>query len=77
MLLSVKEALEIDALNRNDLWYDAIMKQMKNVKAVFRLFDGATPDEMRKNLNCYLDVKRSSVISFLMLRWISPEKQDL
>ena len=41
---SVKEAKELDAQNGNTLWWDAICKEMKNVKIAFELFDGDIED---------------------------------
>jgi Reverse transcriptase (RNA-dependent DNA polymerase) len=34
---SVEEALELDKENNNTLWYDAIMKEMKNVRIAFEI----------------------------------------
>ena len=36
---TVKEALELDKKNGNNLWRDAIEKEMKNVKVAFKLTD--------------------------------------
>ena len=41
---SVKEAKELDAQNGNTLWWDAILKEMVNVKIAFELFDGDEKD---------------------------------
>jgi len=37
---SVKEALEIDEENGNHLWYEALKKEMKNVRPAFEIFEG-------------------------------------
>ena len=36
---TVKEAKELDKLNGNTLWADAIEKEMKNTKCAFKIFD--------------------------------------
>ena len=41
---SVKEAKELDAQNGNTLWWDAILKEMTNVRIAFELFDGDEKD---------------------------------
>jgi hypothetical protein len=43
---SVKEALAIDAETGTDLWYQAILKEMKNVRPAFKLRDDLTPLEL-------------------------------
>ena len=47
---SVEEALELDKENNNELWYQAILKEMKNVKAAFKEYEKC-PDlqELRNN----------------------------
>ena len=41
---SVKEALQIDKDNKNTLWWDAICKEMKNVRIAFEEYDGNVDD---------------------------------
>ena len=41
---SVKEAKELDQQNGNTLWWDAILKEMANVRIAFKLFDGQEKD---------------------------------
>jgi hypothetical protein len=36
----VREAIEIDKENKNTLWWDALMKEMKNVRPAFELYEG-------------------------------------
>jgi hypothetical protein len=38
---SVKEAREIDAENGNSYWWDAILKEMKNVRPAFEVWEGS------------------------------------
>jgi len=57
---SVKEALELDRVNQNTLWRDAIAKDMKNVRIAFDILeDGRNIEPGRTYLECYLifDVK--------------------
>ena len=49
---SVIEALQINAENGNNLWWDAIMLEMKNVRLIFRNYD-----EPMKNLVGYQRTK--------------------
>ena len=46
---SVEHALELDKKNGNTLWYDAIQKEMKNVKIAFREWEGGTIKDTKKN----------------------------
>jgi len=41
---SVQEALEIDKENGNHLWWGALMKEMRNVRPAFEIFDGTAKD---------------------------------
>ena len=41
---SVKEAIEIDNENGNSLWFDALMKEMKNVRCAFEEHEGDKKD---------------------------------
>jgi hypothetical protein len=41
---TVKEAIEIDAENGDTLWWDAIMKEMKNVRPAFEVWEGRKED---------------------------------
>ena len=41
---TVKEAIEIDTLNKNTLWWAAICQEMKNVRIAFEIFDGNKED---------------------------------
>ena len=43
ILRTVEEALVIDKDNKNTLWYDAIMKEMKNVRVAFEAKEQGTP----------------------------------
>jgi hypothetical protein len=65
----VKEALEIDKQNGNTLWYDAIMKEMKNVRGAFRNFEGATPEQIRndpKLLPAFQEIKCHMIFDIKM-----------
>ena len=58
---SVEEARMIDNENGNTLWWEAIVKEMKNVMVAFSLFDGTT-DEIPKgyqHIDCHMifDIK--------------------
>ena len=48
---SVEEALAIDTKNKNNLWRNAIEKEMKKIKLMgtFEKYDKYTPDDIRKN----------------------------
>ena len=37
---TVKEAKRLDEQNGNTLWWDAICKEMKNVRVAFEVFEG-------------------------------------
>ena len=39
---TVKEAISIDKDNGNTLWWDALMKEMKNVRSAFEVYEGDT-----------------------------------
>jgi len=57
---SVKEALEIDNENGNTLWWDALMKEMKNVRPAFEVYEGKVEDLVGyQKIRCHLiwDVK--------------------
>ena len=41
---TIKEAREFDNENGNSLWWDAILKEMENVRIAFEIFDGETSD---------------------------------
>jgi hypothetical protein len=41
---TVEEAIEIDAENGDTLWWDAIMKEMKNVRPAFEVWEGRKED---------------------------------
>ena len=41
---SVEEAYKIDAENGDNLWRDAIAKEMKNVRPAFRVVEGGKKD---------------------------------
>ena len=45
---SVEEALRLDAETNTTLWQDAIMKEMKHVRPVFRPWDGSIEDAKDK-----------------------------
>ena len=46
----VEEALELDKENNNDLWYQAILKEMKNVKGAFQEYKKCPdPQELQNN----------------------------
>ena len=52
---SVEEALQIDKLNNNNLWWAAICKEMKNVRIAFEEYDGDVKDLIGyKELNYHL-----------------------
>ena len=57
---SVKEALAMDATNKNTLWADAIAKEMKNVRVAFNILpDGEDPPPGYQFVRCHMifDVK--------------------
>ena len=41
---TVEEAIQIDTVNGNTFWWDAIMKEMKNVRPAFEVFEGPKED---------------------------------
>jgi hypothetical protein len=41
---SVTEAQKLDGLNGNTLWWDAICKEMKNVRVAFEVYEGSIDD---------------------------------
>ena len=41
---TVEKERRLDQQNRNHLWWDAIFKEMKNVKIAFNIFDGEVND---------------------------------
>jgi hypothetical protein len=41
---SVSHALTLDKKNGNTLWWDAILKEMANVRIAFDVFDGEKKD---------------------------------
>ena len=45
---SVDEALQIDRENGNTLWYDAIQKEMKNVRVAFKVWEEGDVDEAKR-----------------------------
>ena len=45
---SVQEALQLDEINGNTLWRDAIKKEMSKAKVSWKTLDGVTPNEARK-----------------------------
>jgi len=56
----VKEAYELDKINGDNFWRDAIAKEMKNVKIAFDILeDGHQVEPGCKFLECYMifDVK--------------------
>ena len=57
----VKEAKELDLENGNTLWWDAIIKEMKNVRPAFRVFEGTEKDILPgyQKINCHwiFDIK--------------------
>ena len=46
---SVDEALKLDEENGNTLWYDAIQKEMTNVRVAFKVDDDVTVEQARSN----------------------------
>ena len=58
---SVEEALAIDLENENNLWRDALKKEMGNVEIAFRKHEGHTPDQVRngeaKSLTGFIEIK--------------------
>ena len=60
---SVEEALELDKENNNNLWYQAILKEMKNVKAAFREYENVLILKSFETTQKYwLAFKKSNVI---------------
>ena len=61
---SVEEALKIDAENGDTLWWDAICKEMKNVRVAFREHEGSIEDLITKgykklDMHMIFDIKMS------------------
>jgi hypothetical protein len=54
---SIQEAIELDSGNRNDLWYQAIMKEMENVRVSFKQADKPPPGYNKVQLIMIFDVK--------------------
>ena len=58
---TVEEAILIDKDNWDTLWWDAIMKEMKNVRPAFEVFDKCKEDIpiAYQHIKCYMifDVK--------------------
>ena len=57
---SVKEAIEIDSQNHNSLWWDSLMKEMKNVRCAFEVYEGKVEDLVGyQKVKCHIvwDVK--------------------
>jgi hypothetical protein len=57
---SVKEAIEIDVENGNTLWWDALMKEMRNVRCAFEIHEGKIESLVGyQKVNCHIvwDVK--------------------
>ena len=58
---SLKRAKEIDKFNQNTLWWDAIMKEMKNVQPAFEEWEGTASkiDAAYQKVTCHMifDVK--------------------
>lgn len=48
---SVPDAIQIDAQNRNDLWWQSLMQEMKNARPAFEIYEGDVKD--------LKDIKRS------------------
>ena len=46
---SVDEALRLDEENGDTLWYDAIQKEMENVRIAFEVDEEVTPSQARTN----------------------------
>jgi hypothetical protein len=66
---SVPEALQLDKENGNQLWYEAIQKELRNVKVAFKFLD--------EGESAPIGHKKSLATSFLMSRWISRARRDL
>ena len=41
---SVKEAIKLDNENGNNLWWDSLMAEMKNVRIAFEVYEGKMED---------------------------------
>ena len=57
---TVKEAIDIDNENGNTLWWDALMKEMRNVRPAFEVYEGDVKDLVGyQQIKCYViwDVK--------------------
>ena len=53
---SVEHALELDRMNGNTLWFDAIQKEMQNNKIAFKLLQrGAKPPPGYKKIRCHMN----------------------
>ena len=60
---TVQEAIQLDKENGDTLWWDAILKEMKNVRIAFELYDGNIEDLVKDQgftkINCHIifDIK--------------------
>ena len=58
---SVKRAKETDEFNQNTLWWDAIIKDMKNIRTAFEEWEGKASkiDAAHQKITCHMifDVK--------------------
>ena len=57
---SVKQAIEIDDENGNHLWWESLMKEMKNVRCAFEIYEGKIEDLVGyQKVRCHIvwDVK--------------------
>ena len=69
----------MDQENGNNLWFEAIKKEMKNVRTAFREYDkdGITPDQLRKKPQLLPGFQEIKYHIILTSRWMegSPGKQ--
>ena len=65
---SVDEALQLDRENGNTLWYDAIQKEMKNVRVAFTLWEDGNVDDARsgQKLVGYQEIKCHMIFDIKM-----------
>ena len=60
---SVQDAKMLDEKNGNTLWWDAICKEMKNVRIAFKVFEGEEKDILPgfQEVKCHIIFERISV----------------
>ena len=65
---TIQDTIRIDSKNGNTYWYDAIQKEMKNVRVAFETDEEVTPKEARSNKKYvgYQEIKCHMIFSIQM-----------